>query len=113
LRCDLIAIGASAGGLTALTTLLKPLARDFPAIVVVQHLDPSHKSILASLLARKTAKEVREARDGEPLLRGVVYVGPPNEHTVVEENHIRLLHSALVKFSRPSIDMLFLSVAKT
>src|SRR5215475_12731116 len=54
-RYDLVAVGASAGGLLALTEMLRPLPPHFPGIVVVQHLDPMHKSHLASLLMRKTS----------------------------------------------------------
>lgn len=110
-RYDLIAIGASAGGLLALTEVLRPLPPDFPAIVVVQHLDPMHKSHLASLLARKATRQVQEAQHGEPILSGVVYIAPPDEHLLVGPGKIQLAHSQLVHFSRPSIDLLFESVA--
>ena len=110
-RYDLIAVGASAGGLLALTEMLKPLPVSFPGIVVVQHLDPSHKSHLASLLMRKTAKEVKQAQHGEPILPGLVYIAPPDEHLLVGPGKIQLAHSQLVHFSRPSIDLLFESVA--
>ena len=52
-RCELIAVGASAGGLLALSQFLGALNPDFPAVVVVQHLDPHHESRMAGLLARK------------------------------------------------------------
>ena len=54
----IVGIGASAGGLSALTEVLRPMATDSPAILVVQHLDPQHKSHLAELVARKTANVV-------------------------------------------------------
>jgi len=110
-RYNIIAIGASAGGLQALTEVLRPLPADFPAILVVQHLDPSHKSHLASLLARKTGKKVKQAQHGEPILPGIVYIAPPDEHLLVGPGRIQLAHSQLVHFSRPSIDLLFESVA--
>lgn len=110
-RYDLIAVGASAGGLQALTEMLKPLPVSFPGIVVVQHLDPSHKSHLAALLERKTAKQVKQAQHGEPILPGLVYIAPPDEHLLVGPGKIQLAHSQLVHFSRPSIDLLFESVA--
>ena len=110
-RYDIIAIGASAGGLQALTEVLRPLPPDFPGIVVVQHLDPSHKSHLASLLTRKTDKQVKQAQHGEPILPGIVYIAPPDEHLLVGPGKIQLAHSQLVHFSRPSIDLLFESVA--
>ena len=110
-RFDLIAIGASAGGLHALTEALRPLPTDFPGIVVVQHLDPKHKSHLASLLARRTSKRVKEAEHGEPILPGIVYIAPPDQHLLVGPGKIQLVHSQLVHFSRPSIDLMFESVA--
>ncbi len=82
-RYDLVAIGASAGGLTALTEVLRPMMEDAPAILVVQHLDPTHKSHLAEVIARKTAKQVKQAEHGEPILPGFVYVAPPDEHLLV------------------------------
>ena len=110
-RYDLIAIGASAGGLRALTEVLRPLPSRFPGIVIVQHLDPVHKSHLASLLTRKTTKQVKQAQHGEPILPGFVYIAPPDEHLLVGPGKIQLAHSQLVHFSRPSIDLLFESVA--
>lgn len=110
-RYDLIAIGASAGGLSALTEVLRPMATDSPAILVVQHLDPQHKSHLAELVARKTAKQVKQAEHGEPILPAFVYIAPPDEHMLVGPGKIQLVHSQLVHFSRPSIDLMFESVA--
>jgi len=110
-RYDLIAVGASAGGLAALTEVLRPLPPNFPGIVVVQHLDPTHKSHLAALLVRKTSRQVKQAQHGEPILPGLVYIAPPDEHLLVGPGKIQLAHSQLVHFSRPSIDLLFESVA--
>lgn len=111
--CELIAIGASAGGLPALIQVVDGLDAEFPAIVVVQHLDPRHKSHMASLLAKKTRKFVKEAEDGEAIVPGTVYIGPPDEHLLVAKGRIQLAHSRLIRFSRPSIDLLFGSVAAT
>ncbi|PYV84122.1 MAG: chemotaxis protein CheB [Acidobacteria bacterium] len=113
LECELIAIGASAGGLTALSQLLGDLGPQFPAIVVVQHLDPRHKSQLPGLLSRKTRKPVKQAEDGEPVLPGNIYIGPPDEHVLISKSKIQLAHSRLIRFSRPSIDVMFVSVAAT
>jgi two-component system chemotaxis response regulator CheB len=79
--------------------------------VVVQHLDPRHESQMASLLTKKTNKHVTEANRGERILPGRVYIGPPDEHLLVSRGRIQLAHSRLVRFSRPSIDMMFGSVA--
>ena len=78
---------------------------------MVQHLDPRHESQMAPLLTRKTHKLVSEAIQGEQILRGRVYIGPPDEHLLVTRGKIQLAHSRLVRFSRPSIDIMFGSVA--
>src|SRR5215467_8034344 len=81
---DVVALGASAGGLNALSKVLRALSLDFPSsIVVVQHLSPGHKSWIASLLGRSTSLKVKQAEHGEILLPGVVYTAPPDEHLLV------------------------------
>lgn len=112
-RCELIAIGASAGGLPALLKIVTAFKAEGPAVVIVQHLDPRHKSQIPQLLGRRTSVPVKEAEDGEPITRGIVYVGPADEHLLVSEGKIQLAHSRLVRFSRPSIDVMFASVAAT
>jgi two-component system, chemotaxis family, protein-glutamate methylesterase/glutaminase len=113
-RFDVVAIGASAGGLSVLMEVLAPIPPEFPAsILIVQHLHPMRKSMLASLLGTKTALHVKQAEHGEPLLPGIVYVAPPDEHLLVGPGKVQLVHSQLVHFSRPSIDLLFESVAGT
>ncbi len=78
---DVIAIAASAGGLRALSQILAELPRDLPAaIVVVQHLDPRHRSLMASILNRTTRLPVQQARDGDCLRPGNVYIAPPDRH---------------------------------
>ena len=110
-NCELIAVGASAGGLLALSRVLTDIDPDFPAIVIVQHLDPGHKSQMAGLLSRKTGKRVKDAEDGEAVRGGTIYIGPAGEHLLVRDGRIQLAHSRLVRFSRPSIDVMFASVA--
>jgi two-component system chemotaxis response regulator CheB len=111
---DVVALGASAGGLNALSQVLGMLPSNFPSsIVVVQHLAPGHKSWIAKLLGRTTRLKVKQAEHGEILLPGVVYTAPPDEHLLVGPGKIQLAHSQLVHFSRPSIDLLFESVAGT
>ena len=113
-HCELIAIGASAGGLPALIKVVDGFDQNFPAVLVVQHLDPRHKSQMASLLSKRTRKTVKEAEDGEGILPKTVYIGPPDEHLLVSnKGTIQLAHSRLIRFSRPSIDLLFSSVAAT
>lgn len=113
-RYDVVAMGASAGGLNALTHVLRSLPETFPSsIVVVQHLSPDHKSWIANLLGHASRIRVKQAEHGEIMLPGVVYTAPPDEHLLVGPGKVQLAHSQLVHFSRPSIDLLFESVAGT
>ncbi len=113
-RFDVVAIGASAGGLGALSKVLAPLTSEFPAsVLIVQHLDPHHKSMMSDLLSHQTSLRVKQAEHGEVLLPGVVYIAPPDEHFLVGPGKVQLAHSQLVHYSRPSIDLLFESVAGT
>src|SRR5207249_2587826 len=110
---DLIALAASAGGLRALSEVLAGLPREFPAaIVVVQHLDRKHRSLMADILSRRTPLHVKEAEEGDHLSPGTVYIAPPNRHLLVNpDGTLSLSQSELVHFVRPSADLLFESVA--
>jgi two-component system CheB/CheR fusion protein len=88
----IVGIGASAGGLEAVTRLLTALPADTGmAFVVVQHLDPSRKSLMAMLLQKATSMPVTEARNGAAVLPDRVYVIPPNTHMCVRDNALRLI----------------------
>lgn len=93
--------------------MLEGLPQDFPAaLVVVQHVDPRHRSLMAEILARRTRLAVTEAREGEQLQVGHVYVAPPNRHLLVNPDRtLSLTQTELVHFVRPSADLLFESVA--
>jgi two-component system chemotaxis response regulator CheB len=109
---DVIAIGASAGGFRAVEEVLAGLPRDLPAaVLIVQHLQPDRDSGLPGLLARHCALPVHAASDGAPILPGHVYIGVPDAHLVAKHDHLTLGDSAAVRFSRPSVDVLFQSVA--
>jgi len=110
---DIVALAASAGGLQALSCVLAGLPASFPAAtVVVQHLDPRHRSLIADILGRRTALKVREATEGDVLTPGVVFTAPPNRHLLVNPDAtVSLSQSELVHFVRPSADLLFESVA--
>src|SRR5213080_1611618 len=110
---DLIALAAAAGGLRALSEVLAGLPREFPAaIVVVQHLDRRHRSLMADILSRRTPLHVKEAEEGDHLSPGMVYIAPPNRHLLVNpDGTLSLSQSELVHFVRPSADLLFESVA--
>jgi two-component system chemotaxis response regulator CheB len=83
-----------------------------PSIVVVQHLDPRHRSLMAHILSRRTVLPVKEAEEADKLARGTVYIAPPNKHLLVNPDAtLSLSQSELVHFVRPSADLLFESVA--
>ena len=112
---DLVAIAASAGGLTALIKVLSTLPPEFTAaIAIVQHLAPQHPSLMAEILSRRTAFTVKQAKEGDCLTPGTAYVAPPNHHLLVNgDGTLSLSQSELVNFLRPSADLLFKSVAAT
>lgn len=109
----IVAIGASAGGLEAMSALLKNLPADTGmAYIYVQHLSPDHKSLLTSILSKITKMKVQEIEDMEHILPNNLYVIPPNKGIKVTDGHIKLLpHSA--GSSAISIDVLFSSLAQT
>jgi len=110
---EIVALAASAGGLKALTDVLAALPRDFPAaLVVVQHLDPRHRSLMAEILGKRTSLLVRQAREGDTLEHGVAFIAPPNHHLLVNAGgRLSLSQTELVHFVRPSADLLFESTA--
>ena len=82
----MVGIGASAGGLEALTEFLKAMRADSGmAFVVVSHLDPEHKSALSEILSQVSAMPVREVEDGMAVVPNHVYVMPPNQDMVIAE----------------------------
>ncbi len=110
---EIVAMASSAGGLEALSQVLAGLPKDFGAgIVIVQHLDPRHRSLMASILSRRTGLEVREACEGDRVCPGAAFIAPPNKHLLVKrDGSLSLSETELVHFVRPSADLLFESVA--
>jgi chemotaxis methyl-accepting protein methylase len=107
-----VALGASAGGLESLGRLLHGLPAGFPAaILVALHLDPTHRSQAVPLLRHRTKLRVRVAQAGQPALAGTVYVARPDHHLELRGGRLAITHAARVSYSRPSIDVLFSSVA--
>ena len=108
-----VALASSAGGFHALSVVLSALPRDVPAaVVIVQHLDRHHPSVLAELLARRCRLAVRQASHGDELREGVALVAPPDHHLLVAPDaSCSLTTTELVHFVRPSADLLFESVA--
>jgi two-component system, chemotaxis family, protein-glutamate methylesterase/glutaminase len=110
---DIVMLAASAGGLAALTEVLGALPAEFPVpVVVVQHLDPRHRSLMAEILHRRIHLNVEEATEGAKLEPATVYIAPPDQHLLVTPDGIlNLSHTDLVHFVRPSADLLFESGA--
>jgi two-component system chemotaxis response regulator CheB len=106
-------MGTSAGGLQALSLLLRDLPADYPLpVLVVQHRAKDQRSLLEEVLQTKTKIRVKQADEKESLQKGHVYVAPPDYHLLVEEDRTLSLSSdEQVRFSRPSIDVLFESSA--
>lgn len=111
---SLVVIGASWGGLNALSKLFAAMPEEFGVpIVVVQHRSRHADNLLASLLQDVTALRVVDVEDKEPLEAHSVYVAPANYHLMVENGHLSLTTDPLVRFSRPSIDVTFISAGDT
>ena len=109
----MVAIASSAGGITALGALLGALPAGLPApVLVVQHLDPRHKTVIAHVLGRSAQMPVKLAEADELARPGTIYVAPPNHHLLVgAAGRLTLSDSEPVHFVRPSADLLFESVA--
>ena len=108
-----ITIGASAGAVETLLEVLPSLRVDCPAsIVMVVHIPPDRDSALPELFARTCPLTVQEAEDKQPLSPATVYLAPPGYHLLVDPGGVLSLSTdEPVNFSRPSIDVLFESVA--
>jgi two-component system, chemotaxis family, protein-glutamate methylesterase/glutaminase len=109
---QIVVIGTSAGGLSALQTLLPNLAEDFPyPVVVVQHRSKESGSGLCTFLQAKSSLPVSEPEDKEPIMPGHVYLAPRDYHLLIERDNFALSTEAPVWYARPSINVLFESAA--
>lgn len=109
---SIVVVGASWGGLAALSRLIGDLPADFEVpLAVVQHRSRHADNLLANLLQGATSLKVIDVEDKEPLLAGNVYVAPANYHMLIEHDHFSLSTEPMVRFSRPSIDVTFISAA--
>ena len=107
-----IVIGASWGGLNALSIITRALPADFAMpLVIVQHRSKDHESLLAPLLQDQTTLPVGEIEDKEEIYPGRIYLAPANYHTLVDGPHFTLSVDEPVRYSRPSIDVTFVSAA--
>lgn len=110
----LLAIGCSAGGLDALFTILANRKTAFPfPVVIVQHLAEKGESLLLEVLRGRIDLEFHEAKSGETMHSGVIYVAPGNYHLLVENDYsFSLTQDKPVYGSRPSLDHFFVSAAE-
>ncbi|MFZ4057801.1 MAG: chemotaxis protein CheB, partial [Ferruginibacter sp.] len=109
----IVAIGASAGGLEALQDFLTNFPTELPytAIVIAQHLSPTHKSMLVQLLSRTTTLSVKEAKDGQKLISNTIYITPPDKEITIVDHTIRLIKPHVQLGPKPSVDVLFHSLS--
>lgn len=112
-----IAIGASTGGTVAIRTILEQLPANFPGILIVLHMPVGFTSSYAEGLNGTCRLNVKEAVDSEIIRKGYAYIAPGGKHMVLKKSHqkgyfIRLEESPPVNRHRPSVDVLFSSVAK-
>jgi len=108
----MIVIGASMGGIEALTRLVAQLPADLPAaLFVVQHISPESPGVLPAILDRAGSLQAIRAVDGEAIEHGRIYIAPPDQHLLVKPGHICLSSGPRENLSRPAIDPLFRSAA--
>jgi two-component system chemotaxis response regulator CheB len=110
---DIIVIGASAGGVEALTSVVRQLPGDLPAaLFVVLHIPAQSPSLLPGILGRAGSLPASHPRDGEPIQPGRIYVAPPDQHLLVEDERVRLTRGPRENRARPAVDVLFRTAAR-
>jgi len=112
-----VCVGASTGGTEALREMLEALPANSPGIVIVQHMPEKFTAAFAKRLNGLCEVEVKEAQDGDPVLRGHVLIAPGDKHMLLERRGARYEVSVragpLVSRHRPSVDVLFRSAARS
>jgi two-component system, chemotaxis family, protein-glutamate methylesterase/glutaminase len=115
--CRMVAIGASTGGTQAIETVMRSMPQDSPGIVIVQHMPETFTGAFAERLNGNCAMEIREARDWDDVRQGTALVAPGDNHLVLVKKgdrlQVRLKKGPRVHFQRPSVDVLFYSVASS
>ncbi len=111
---EIVVVGASAGGVEALTAVLQPLPAEYPLpVMVVLHIPADRDSILPNLFQSKCRLRVKEAEDKEQIEGRTIYFAPPDYHLLIEaDRRLSLSSEEPVHYSRPSIDVLFESAAQ-
>ena len=113
---SVIAVGSSTGGTTVVEYLLKSLTPQMPGVVIVQHMPKHFTELFAKRLNTICTIEVREAVDGDVITPGLALIAPGGAHMKVQsfnnKLHVRILDEAPVNRHRPSVDVLFRSVAE-
>ena len=113
----IIAIGASTGGTKAIETVLRSLPVTTPGTVIAQHMPETFTAGFAHRLNEVCQMEVREARDNDHVIPGVALLAPGNRHMVLRRSGgsylVKIKDGPLVHYQRPSVDVLFRSVAKS
>lgn len=111
-----VAIGCSTGGTQALEYLLTRLPRTSPGIAIVQHMPEAFTRAFAERLNRISAMEVKEAQSGDRILPGIALIAPGGKHLLIQRSgaqyRAEVKEGPLVSRHRPSVDVLFRSVAK-
>ncbi len=112
----IIAIGASTGGTKAITDIVSTLPETTPGVVIVQHMPPAFTRSFAKRLNSLSRLDVKEASTGDRIVRGTVLIAPGNKHLVIRRNgamyYTEVKDGPMVNFVRPSVDVLFNSVAE-
>jgi two-component system chemotaxis response regulator CheB len=109
---DIVVVGASAGGVDALVSLVSTLGPDLPvSVFVVLHVPPGSPSFLPQILSRAGPFQATHPQDGEEIRPGHIYVAPPDHHLLVEERQLVVRRGPKENRVRPSIDALFRSAA--
>jgi two-component system chemotaxis response regulator CheB len=112
----IIAIGASTGGTRAIESVLRKFPANTPGIVIVQHMPPLFTASFANTLSRSCAMRVKEAENGDRIVRGTAYIAPGGYHMLVKRSGatymIELRSGPMVHYQKPAVDILFKSVAK-
>ena len=111
-----IAVGASTGGTEALTTFLKAMPVDCPGIVIVQHMPEKFTTSFANRLNEICKSSVKEAANGDAVIRGHALIAPGNYHLLLKRSgaryYVEVREGPLVNRHRPSVDVLFRSTAR-